>query len=486
MPLFVFIMVAITIAGVSVLFLVRNTVPTGWCVLYLGLPLAAALGAVALWPQQGFRSLRFALFLFAAAMVLKGLMAVWIQTPPESDFALLYQAAEALARGENSLNTTPYFQRWPYQSAFVAVLAFCIRRFGAGPAFFAWCNVTLSALTNVLAYRLARRFASERGAQVAAMAFLLYPGTFFLVPVLSNQHLSEFLLLAALVVYTGPVPSPTRRLWSAVVAGLLLALSNAVRPMAAVVVLAALALAVLQTVNWQADRQGSLLWNVLLPCLGFVGAYFLCFRGLDAWTRLSGLNRLGLGNEVPEWKFVLGLNEASGGRYSAADAATVFGSGAADHQAARALIKERLSIPLPRLMNLMAHKIYLMWGGFEDTSWALTDRAIQLLNDRGIGEMVEQGAEWLCRLASGCYLAITLSVAWGALPRLRAPKKSAANGAYTVVLLTALAYFAAHLLIEIQVRYRSTMTLLLILLTAPGVDALSQRWARQKASERKM
>ena len=48
-------------------------------------------------------------------------------------------------------------------------------------------------------------------------------------------------------------------------------------------------------------------------------------------------------------------------------------------------------------------------------------------------------------------------------------------------MLTALAYFCAHLLIEIQIRYRSTMTVLLIVLAAAGFDWLYELLRSRKA-----
>ena len=471
----VFCLACGAIAVVSAVFLVRSTVPAAWCLVYLVLPALIALGAIRFWPKEGFGPVGFALALFGAALLLRGIVAAVVRTPPESDFGMLYEAARALAGGDNILNATPYFQRWPYQSGFVAVLAFCIRVFGADAGFFPWCNVVLSALLGVLVYVLARRFAPERGAQLAGLACLLYPGTYVLLPVLTNQPLAECLLLCALCLYTAPSKSRSKGLLCAAGGGLLLSLSNAVRPMGIVVVLAALAWAVVEGLGRLSRRES--LGDMLLPCAVFVGAYFLCSRGLDAWTRLSGLNRLGLSNQVPEWKFILGLNEATSGRYSGEDAAVVFSSGGDVRAAARALLQERLNISPLWLLKLMAHKVYLMWGSFEDTSWALTPAAMALLEDKGLGTLVWKTAERLCRLGSGGYAVIALLAGGGALAHGR--RRGKLSRAYGVVLLAALAYFSVHLFIEIQVRYRSTMTLLLLLLLAPGAEALARRMGRR-------
>ena len=90
----------------------------------------------------------------------------------------------------------------------------------------------------------------------------------------------------------------------------------------------------------------------------------MCIRdrllsGLVIWT---GLNQYGLTNRAPEWKFILGLNQETMGRYSDTDAAAVFGAGVDQRQVLEALAKERLSISLPDLLKLMVQKIRIMWA----------------------------------------------------------------------------------------------------------------------------
>ena len=67
----------------------------------------------------------------------------------------------------------------------------------------------------------------------------------------------------------------------------------------------------------------------------------------------------------------------------------------------------------------------------------------------------------------------------GALAALR--RRNPLPETQRLLMLTALAYFCAHLFIEIQVRYRSTMTVLLIVLAAAGSDRLHELADRWKA-----
>lgn len=457
--------VSLIIAYVTADHLVWNTTPRPWVLFYLALPGALAV-LLALLPGR-ISTRQFLALLLVSALFLKGMAAVLIPTQPESDFWKLYDAARQLAQGQKLLHTDPYFQRWPYQSGFVAWMALFIRWFGAGVPFFQLTNALCSAASNGLIYVLARRFASESGARGAALLYLLYPGGYFLLPVLTNQHLSELLLLLALWACTRPAEGTRARcLWGGV-GGALLALSNAIRPMAPVLLLAAAAFAAMGLLGW-IFRRGTSVWAALGPWACFLLTYFLSWSILDAVTILSGLNSLGLTNQVPEWKWILGLDPDTHGGYSPSDAAAVFQSGRPVSQAAGDLLRQRLALSPGNLLKLFWEKIRIMWGSFEDPSWALTDQVWADLTRLGWGEQVLSLVHKLCRLTSGMYVWISLLSGAGALARLRRPRPFPWPG--TLVMLCALAYFAAHLLIEIQPRYRSTMTVFLILLAAPGLE----------------
>lgn len=471
--LLAFAVMALLIAYVSAHFLYRNTDPKYYLALYYGLPCLFLFGAAALLPNRPHAPM-FGMALFLAALLLKGAMAALFQTQPESDFSLFYAAAQQLAQGNNLLNETPYFQCWAYQSGFVAWMALWIKFFGADVAFFKGMNVLLSALTHLLIYLFARRFASERGARVAALAFLFYPGTFFLIPLLTNQHLSEFLLLAALWVCTLPAASARRRALQSAAGGLLLALSNFIRPTAAVVLLAAAGYGLIQFVEstrGERRKAGGMLFFLL--------SYGLVWAALSGAVQITGLNQNGLTSQAPEWKFILGLNEATAGQYNSADEAAVFGPNGPRQEVLRALLRERISLPPNRMFALFWRKIEQMWGSFEDTFWLFTRGFWDELNTSGIGTAVLYWMDKLRRLSCGYYMVAGVLAGVGAFSQLK--RRSLPESA-ALAMLTALAYFCAHLFIEIQVRYRSTMTLFLMLLTAPGADVIASVFRPRKGA----
>lgn len=463
------------IALVSGLYLAVETEPAVFAAVYLAAGLAAAAAVVFLCRTVPVGSeVRFCIILAAAAFAVRALFVLLIPTEPVSDFGILYGAAQQLAGGNNILNDTPYFQWWAYQSGFVAWMALWIKLFGADVFFFQMTNCLFGAGCAVLVYALARRFASVRGARAAGMLYLIYPGSVILAPVLTNQHLSELLLLAALYVVTGGEDRVKTRLLRGVAAGALLALSSAVRPAAVVAAAGALAVLVLTLFRWkELGRRGLL--TAGLGTLSVIAVYFLASGGLSWLVRAAGLNRYGLESNVPQWKFILGLNLESGGEYSPADESVVFIYDRMDRiqEAARLLLKERLSGLSPvRLLKLFLRKIRTMWGTFEPTYWAVTQNVSDAYAARGGLEALTWWQNKLERVFSGICIADSLLIAAGSF---RAALREE-RGRDTVLLLTltALAYFCVHLLIEVQPRYRTALFAVAMPLAAIGADRAAE------------
>lgn len=418
---------------------------------------------------------RFGLLLFIAVFALKGAFAAAVDAQPVSDFRALYIAAVKLVRDGTVFTNQPYFKRWPYQSGAALYLAALVKLFGENLLWLKLVNALWAALTSVMVYALARRFASEGGARAAAMAYTLYPGTWLLVPVLTNQHLSELLFAVAVYGYTAP-GGRKKRLGLAAAAGAVLALGNALRPAAAVVLAAGGCLAVLEMLEkrqsgWRAVR------DALVRLALFAAVYAVMMWGMGEMVRLSGVNGNGLGSSCPEWKFACGLNEETSGVYSEEDAELVFGS-EDPREAARALALERLQIPPARMLKLLDNKIKAMWGGYEVVIWAMTPNVEEAIDASPLPVTAEQVNRWTRLLSGGAYAVSFLLAAAGGLAALlgRGRRQETAQ----MLALTALAYFGVHLIIEVQPRYRSLMYVVAFPLAALSFDALGAAWGRRR------
>ena len=412
-------------------------------------PLAVLLGLLAggsilllclryLRPVKGFSFVLFALrFALALCFIL------WLDSQPVQDFNTLYTAAGQLASGSHAYLDNLYFFNWAYQSAFLAYEALVLSLFGPSLLPLQLLNGFYLAMTNVLVYLIARKLTGERAAMTAGLLYALYPAPLFLAGVLTNQHLSVFLFYAGIYLLVKQRElSPPR----ALVAGVLLALGNGMRPIGAIPLLAAVIWCVLRALRGKCLRE-------LLHGAWVAVSYFAVGAALTGLIVVSGINPEGLGNNQPMWKFVVGLNQDSSGCWNAADYEAFLSLPTREgHTAMSEAVVERLNVGIPKLAGLAWRKSAVMWAANEDLYWGFGH-----LDPEETALSFPVTLSWnqiqllLGGLDKGVYLLAFALALTGLLNRLRKPE-----GCGRTLLLTLLVcgYYAVHLMVEVQVRYR--------------------------------
>ena len=383
-------------------------------------------------------------FLSALAVILL------VGAQPVQDFSTMYTAACQLAAGSHeylSLDTC-YFYNWAYQTAFVVYESLVIRIFGEGYLALQVLNALYMGGTAALTYAIGRRLLPGRGALAAGVLYVLYPAPLFLAAVLTNQHLSVFLLYLGVWVLVsgkdGQVSLPR-----AALAGLLFALGNAIRPIGIVVLLAVLLWCLIGLARRFTACRERILPALARPALLAV-CYVLAGALLAAAVVWSGANPWGLSNNQPMWKFVLGLNEESSGAWNAEDYNELYLLQGEEADAAmRETVRERLLVGPVRLARLMWNKCELMWADNEYMSWGFghLDHSADLAGPLTVG----QGVNLACYWDKGAYL-LLFALALAALVRRLLNRRPRARTLLPVQIFCG--YFAVHLLIEVQSRYR--------------------------------
>lgn len=399
----------------------------------------------------------FGWLLFAVRFALALCFILWLDSQPVQDFATMYEAAGQLARGSRDYLALPYFFNWAYQSAFTAYEALVIRLFGQSLLPLQLLNALFLAGTNAMVYFIARRLFSQKAAMIAGILYCLYPAPLFLAGVLTNQHLSVFLFCCAVLLLVSP-PTPLR--WAG--AGAVMALGNAMRPIGVILLLAALLWAV---TDWLTGRDGRALLRALCACASYalLGALL---SGLIVW---SGINPQGLDNNQPMWKFVVGLNQDSSGQWNAADYETYLDPSLPTEVAHKAMtdaVKERLSVGPVELAGLAWRKSAAMWAGNEDLYWGFGhldpgEKASPLPLTWNDTQLL------LGNMDKGIYLLGFALALWGLLKTLKA--RSQTTPALLLTLLLC-GYYAVHLLVEVQVRYRYFLMPFVFILAARGIE----------------
>lgn len=399
----------------------------------------------------------FALTLFLVRFTLALCFILWLGSEPVQDFATMHTAAEQLAAGSHEYLDNIYFFNWAYQSAFVAYEALVITLFGPSLLPLQLLNALWLAGTNVLVYQMARHFLPEKAAMTAGVFYCVYPAPLFLAGVLTNQHLSVFLLYSALYVLLCRDVTPLR----ALSAGALMALGNAMRPIGVIVMLASVLWLLIRAMH-RADLRSALHGAYV------AASYFMVGAALSGLIVASGINPEGLSNNQPMWKFVVGLNQDSNGSWNRDDYETYLSLPTDEaHQAMTQAVQKRLSVGPAKLAGLAWRKSAVMWAGNEDLYW-------------GFGHLdpdapAVAGLSWnslqllLGSLDKGIYLlAFALALA-GLILRLR--EKERCGHSLPLVLLLC-GYYAVHLIVEVQSRYRYFLMPCVFILAASALARL--------------
>lgn len=409
-------------------------------VVLIGLLAGCVVFSLCLRYLRPFRGFAPVLFLVRFALAL--FFILWLDSQPVQDFATMYDAARQLAQGSRAYLDNIYFFNWAYQSAFVAYEALVIALFGSSLLPLQLLNAVYLAGTNVLVYLIAKRFLPERAAMTVGVLYAIYPAPLFLAGVLTNQHLSVFLLYSALYVLLSKELTALRALGT----GALIALGNAMRPIGVILMLAALLWLLIRALHWTD-------WRSALHGLYVAVSYFAVGAALSGLIAVTGINPEGLANNQPMWKFVVGLNQDSNGSWNRADYETYLSLPTQEgHEAMTEVVKERLSVGPIKLAGLALRKSSVMWASNEDLYWGFGH-----LDQEAPAISFPVTLSWnsmqllLGSIDKGIYLLAFGFALVGLILRLRSPERC---GRSLPLVLLLCGYYGVHLIVEVQSRYR--------------------------------
>lgn len=411
--------------------------------------------------QMKISSSAFFFTLFLAAYLLKGIMVLCTDTKPVSDFLTFYQCAEKLVHGNKEWGKWSYFNIWAYQTGPIAYYAILMKIFGTGLLPLKLCNCFFMAGTNVLIYLIAKKITSETAARGAALLYLFYPAPYFLAPVLTNQHFAAFMLIAAVYVL---LMDGLNLILKGGLAGLLLAVGNVVRPIGIVIIMAYTAWVIAEIVRIRKI-------HFTRTLAAFLVSYFVLFWTFSAVFVSSGISPNGLKNNFPLWKFVIGLNQETAGQFSYKDQNETFVIQDSEkrNEAALRAIKQRLDSPPLKMAKFLIKKQYTMWASKDTLRWAFYVYKDKNLVPPAGFERYELRAEKLEKIY---YLAVFIILLTGLSSRVR-QMKNINPGAFLPILIL-IVYFAIHILIEVQVRYRYFAMIIVFILASWGVESISE------------
>lgn len=377
----------------------------------------------------------FLVTLFLISFLIRLLWIIFIDTMPVSDFKVMYDGASEIAKGNyNFILESYYFNTWVYQLGFTGYLALLMKLFNNSLFMIKFVNVIIVSLIPVVIYFSAKKLTNEKVARVAAILYAMYIGSIANTSVLTNQHLATLLFYIAILLLISNI----NRTFKWILVGVCIGLGNMIRPEGSIVILAILLFVVFKNITDIKEVGKSLIeFGGILIIVVMVSQLF-SFVFIN-----SGISKYPLGNRDPLWKFSCGLNPNSKGTYNDEDLNYLYNaqlSGVSRNEAHMTLIKERLSNQ-SQLVITMAYKYVNMW--------ALNDTSLQLSFTDNVDKPIIY--DMTIKLEKIQYIIIVVLYMIGIFEIIRNKEGFSNNHIYLIIFL---GYLLAHLLIEVQPRYR--------------------------------
>lgn len=384
--------------------------------------------------------------IFGAALLARLIVFVFVSYAPYNDFANYYTMGVAFAKGDYAAisRLTDAYQISSFSGIGVINGAIMLL-VGTSARTFQLVQCVVTSFSTVAVYLLARQI-DRKAAPVAGLLFAFYPSNLFFSQINTNQHFAIlFTLLAfyALIRAFAADAFSRSALWSLFGGGLLL-VGYFAHPSSAptLVALGAVWLVCVLAARKKRRELLRLLTIAAAFCLGF----FVLRTGLNAAMRQAGLQNESQMSVSFLGKIMNGLNPDTNGALSFSDWENIMAQPESERQAyCVATIQKRLaSGNLPQLIDT---KIRHMWLEKDDVfGWVAVGTApTQRLQG---GEASLQSWMAAGNLLDFFYVAmIYLLSGIGAFLRKR-------GVATDLILWVLLGWIGAHLLIEVQTRYR--------------------------------
>jgi hypothetical protein len=479
---------ALVVIAASAVAFAQHTLFRWWWAAAAGAIILAALGwralggrVLALWHAANLPKWVLPTALFAVFFLVKLAPALLLKTEQRADFEVMQEAAESINAGDFSFSEKAYWYFFAYQTPFTIYEAFMLRVFGGSTVPLLVVNALAMAVVNLLVYFAARRITGSAVAGLAAAgAYLVYPGPYLEANALVNDHLSTMFLYTGAflaLVAAAPAKPGTAAGWRrpaalAAAAGLALALGNLARP-AGPVVLAALAAALVLAAVIARPKGGSwrpLARSALVGVLA-VAVYAAAGQGAGAAIKASGVNPAGAANNLPEWKFVIGLDKEG---QVPKDVVAIGAYAATPDPDARAVAQEAVKRNLRQLPQtwkwVLRNQLFVLWALNDTPHYAfnpqLTSAPLYAIPDPETATT----AHVMILGERGLFLPVVLLAAWGVV-LLNRDRRWGRLALFLALLVTV--YFTAHLVIEVLPRYRYLPMPAVFALAAPALGRLA-------------
>ena len=392
----------------------------------------------------------FPIILFITSIVIRLIVVLLLNFPQLTDFSILLEAAKSFAKGNFDFQNTSYFTTWAYQTGFVIYEGLVLKLFN-NVLILKLLNIIYSSTLVVLIYQIGKKICTEKSARMASLLYMFFPFSIYMNTILANHHIATFLTYIGIFLLL----KENKKLKHYILAAILISFGNIMRPEGTIIVFAFILYEIFKL-------QKGKIKQIIKYTSVFVVVYLVIGVSASLIITQTGINKQGLKNNNPEWKFVLGFNYDSCGYYNEED--TIYLS---DRKKEREVIKERILVNPIKMTQLMTCKI--------DNFWLQSDISVKhnmyitkKINILGMKINFMDIEKIFITFNKLLYL---LTLFAGLTGIIYNRKKIIKSSAFFFVILM-MVTFGVYLLIEIQPRYAYFIQVSIFILSTYGYDML--------------
>lgn len=380
---------------------------------------------------------RFYLFLILFSLITKIGFVCLVKTPIMADFYFMLEASEKILVNDFSFLNDIYFNTWGYQLVNVFYQSIPLRVFN-DVIILKILNSLYATIITVLIYLIVRKTTNENTGRVCSLLYAISIYPIYLNTVLGNQQLSLLLILTAIYIFL----YKPENLKNIIVVGILIGLANLERPEGIIYILTIIGYLILTN-----DKLLSIVKKVVVLLL-----IFFTVTKLPSIIMIeTNVNKIGLKNNDPEWKFLTGFNYNTNGKYDSNDEIYF-----RNPELERKVIKERM-MNFSKLPNLFYQKIKIQW---------LYDDLDQSFNVQS----TKQFSNKLMSIVVNYIKAINLVLIVLALYSFKRIKEK--NKVILFFQINIIIYFIVYLLIEVHLRYYYNPQIAVFILSSLAISEI--------------
>lgn len=406
--------------------------------------------------------------IFFVALVLRLMYVITIKSIPISDFAIMYETAGSVLKGDfSALWGTGYIARFPHITIPVMYFALIRSIFGESLLAIKVINAIVSSLNIVIVYLIVKEIFESKVARVAALITAIFPPLILYAAIYTTENLAVPCFLLSIYFFILYVKDKNR-IRNLVFSGILLSVANLFR-MVGIIILIAYILYLIVSYDGKLKRKllstAVIILSFLVPLIGT--SFTLHYSGVIEY-------QLWKGREPNITSILKGFNVEYKGRWNPEDAA-IPETYNFDYDRISEVCKEKIferitTTPKDVLLKFMIDKYTSQWcvGDFSGSYWA----------EHSIGEediLLEysENGIWFGQL----FYVILISLSYVGLLNFGLLKNKRESSIFYYIFC---GYGLFYLISENQSRYAFTSCWIFIILALIGIDFISNIKVREQ------